>query len=141
MARRLSRKLSEAGRSAQVVTAPAERLPFADDSFDTVVSTLVLCTVDDPRRSLTEIHRVLAPKGELLFLEHVRAPDGSRLQRWQNRLHDPWRAFAYGCHCNRDTLDLLHRERFAIDELQRAKWVGMPALVGPLISGRAHPAR
>ena len=59
-------------------------------------------------------------------------------QRWQNRLHDPWRAFAYGCHCNRDTLDLLRRERFAIDELQRGKWVGMPALVGPLISGRAR---
>ncbi len=135
---RLERRLRASRHVGEVVHASAESLPFADASFDTVVSTLVLCTVDDPRKSLTEIHRVLTPKGELFFLEHVRAPDGSRLQRWQNRLHDPWRAFAYGCHCNRDTLDLLHRERFAIGELQRAKWVGMPALVRPLISGRAR---
>jgi ubiquinone/menaquinone biosynthesis C-methylase UbiE len=138
---RLERRLLASRHVGVVVHASAESLPFADASFDTVVSTLVLCTVDDPRKCLTEIHRVLTPKGELLFLEHVRAPDGSRLQRWQNRLHDPWRAFAYGCHCNRDTLDLLQRERFAIGELQRGKWVGMPALVGPLISGRARQVR
>ena len=90
-----------------VVEAGAESLPFADGSFDTVVSTLVLCTVPDVAASLSEIRRVLAPGGRLLFLEHVRAEPGSGLERWQNRLHGPWQAFACGCHCNRDLLGAL----------------------------------
>ncbi len=64
---------SEQGASRRFVDAPAERLPFADASVDTVVSTLVLCTVPDPERTLGEIARVLRPDGQLLFVEHVRA--------------------------------------------------------------------
>ena len=59
--------------AARILDAPAERLPLADASVDTVVSTLVLCTVDDPERALREIARVLRPDGQLLFIEHVRA--------------------------------------------------------------------
>ena len=73
MAKRLEQRLRDLGRPAQVVRAPAESLPFPDDSFDTAVSTLVLCTVNDPERALTEIDRVLRPGGALLFLEHVRS--------------------------------------------------------------------
>ena len=90
MARRLTRKLTETGRRGEVIAAPAERLPFEDDSFDTVVCTLVLCTVTDPRRALSEIARVLRPGGQFLFLEHVRADD-PKLARWQDRLARPWR--------------------------------------------------
>src|SRR5919198_848278 len=72
MARRLEEKRRSAGRWGSVVRAPAEQLPFADGSFDTVVCTLVLCTVKDPARALSEIERVLRPGGKLLFLEHVR---------------------------------------------------------------------
>ena len=73
MRRRLARRLQRHGRVARIVDAPAERLPLADASVDTVVSTLVLCTVDDPERALREIARVLRPDGQLLFIEHVRA--------------------------------------------------------------------
>src|SRR3954452_25441840 len=66
MARRLEAKHPQ----ATVVHAPAEELPFEDDSFDTVVSTLVLCTVVDPDRAIGEIARVLKPDGQLLLLEH-----------------------------------------------------------------------
>ena len=80
MARRLRKRLgsdpSGAG-SVEVVEAPAESLPFDDESFDTVVSTLVLCTVDDPARWRAEIARVLRPGGRLLYLEHVRDPAGA----------------------------------------------------------------
>ena len=71
MAKRLARHLKERELPAQLVKAPAEELPFEDGSFDVAVSTLVLCTVRDPVRALSEIERVLRPGGNLLFLEHV----------------------------------------------------------------------
>ena len=90
-ARRLARRLQRHGRAARIVDAPAERLPLADASVDTVVSTLVLCTVADPERTLSEIARVLRPDGQLLFVEHVRA--SSRfLAACQDYLFRPWRA-------------------------------------------------
>ena len=71
-----------AGPAAEVIETPAELLPFDDDSFDTVVATLVLCTIPDPERALSEVARVLKPDGRLLFIEHVRQP---RPQDWRVR--------------------------------------------------------
>ena len=88
------------GVPVRLEQAPAEYLPFADASFDTVVSTLVLCTVSDPRRAVSEVARVLRPGGRLLFLEHVRAEGGWR-QAMQRRSVRPWAAFADGCQCDR----------------------------------------
>ena len=90
MRRRLARRLHRQARVARIVDAPAEHLPLADASVDTVVSTLVLCTVDDPERALREIARALRPDGQLLFVEHVRA--SSRfLAGCQDKLLEPWR--------------------------------------------------
>ena len=135
MRRRLARRLQRDGHVARIVDAPAERLPLADASVDTVVSTLVLCTVNDPERTLGEIARVLRPDGQLLFIEHVRA--SSRfLAACQDYLLRPWRSFAGGCHCNRATVELMRACGFTIaadDDV----WRGMPAIVHPLILGRA----
>jgi ubiquinone/menaquinone biosynthesis C-methylase UbiE len=139
MAKRLQRRLDDLGRDAELVSAPAEALPFDDDSFDTVVATLVLCTVSDPRRSLEEIRRVLRPDGSFLFLEHVRSDD-ARLARWQDRLHGVWQAVGDGCNCNRRTLDLVREAGFDAHDVERATWRRMPPLVRPLVSGRASPA-
>lgn len=138
MARRLRKRLDRLGRRGEPVRAAAEALPFDDASFDTVVSTLVLCTVEDPGRALAEIRRVLRPEGVLLFLEHVRADD-PRLARWQDRLHSPWRSFADGCNCNRPTHELLRGAQFEVSVSERADWRGMPPIVRPLVSGRASP--
>jgi ubiquinone/menaquinone biosynthesis C-methylase UbiE len=133
MRARLERRLARSGREATIVAAPAEALPFADGAFDTVVSTLVLCTVRDPQAAIREVRRVLAPGGRLLFAEHVRAAS-PRLARWQDRLAGPWAAFAQGCRCNVPTDTLLARE-LRLRRIERDRWRGMPALVHPLIVG------
>jgi ubiquinone/menaquinone biosynthesis C-methylase UbiE len=137
MLSRLRERARRSGRECTAVAAAAERLPFEDDSFDTVVSTLVLCTVDDPRRAIGEIARVLRPGGRLLFLEHVRA-DSRRLARWQDRLHRPWHAFAAGCNANRATIELLRESELRVGELERDRWKWMPVLVQPLAIGIAE---
>jgi ubiquinone/menaquinone biosynthesis C-methylase UbiE len=135
MRRRLERSLQRSGRAARIVDAPAESLPLADATVDTVVSTLVLCTVDDPRRTLSEIARVLRPGGQLLFVEHVRA-DSRALATIQDVLFRPWRAFAAGCCCNRRTVELLRDCGFDV-QAEPAVWRCMPAVVRPLVVGRA----
>ena len=135
MARRLERRTK-----AAVLRAGAEELPFADGSFDTIVSTFVLCTVPDVRAAIAELRRVIAPDGQLLFIEHVRAEPGSSLARWQDRLHDPWHAFACGCHSNRDTRSLLTAGGFRLDDISSTTWRGMPAVVRPVVYGVAVPA-
>jgi ubiquinone/menaquinone biosynthesis C-methylase UbiE len=136
MARRLEWRAAKQPRRPRVVVAPAERLPFPDDAFDTVISTLVLCTVPQPDRALAEIRRVLKPGGALLFIEHVRS-DVERWGRWQDRLARPWAAFASGCRCNRNTLDLLEASGMRAAEVSWSKWNGMPRLVRPLAIGSA----
>jgi ubiquinone/menaquinone biosynthesis C-methylase UbiE len=135
MRRRLERSLQRNDRTARIIDAPAERLPLADASVDTVVSTLVLCTVDDPEQTLSEIARVLRPEGQLLFLEHVRA-SSHFLAAYQDLLFRPWRAFAGGCCCNRRTVELLRDCGFEVTA-EEAVWRGMPAVVHPIVIGRA----
>jgi ubiquinone/menaquinone biosynthesis C-methylase UbiE len=135
MRRRLARRLQRHGRGARIVDAPAECLPLADASVDTAVSTLVLCTVNDPERALREIARVLRPDGQLLFIEHVRA--SSRfLAACQDNLLQPWRRFAGGCLCNRPTVELMRACGFAV-AADDVVWRGMPRIVHPLTAGRA----
>jgi SAM-dependent methyltransferase len=136
MLRKLRPKLDAAGREASVVQAPAESLPFDNGSFDTVIFTLVLCTVPDPAAALAEAARVLKPGGRMLFVEHVRAGDPG-LARWQDRLERPWRFLADGCHCNRDTVSLIEAASFELETLERGDLPKAPPLVKPLVYGSA----
>lgn len=140
MTARLERKLRRSRLPGRIVGAPAERLPFDDDSVDTVVSTLVLCTVDQPDAALAEIARVLRPGGQLLFIEHVRS-ESRWVASWQDRLEAPWRRFAEGCRCNRPTVELIEATDLEVDQVRHATWRGMPRIVKPLVVGRATSAR
>jgi ubiquinone/menaquinone biosynthesis C-methylase UbiE len=136
MARRLEGKLSQYSFPASVLGAPAEKLPFEDARFDFVVSTLVLCTVVDPQRALAEIHRVLKPTGQLLFMEHVRS-DEPGLAKWQDRLHGIQLRIGHGCNCNRRTLQSMQQAGLAISELERDQMRKAPPIVRPLVVGVA----
>lgn len=119
-----------------LVEAPAEALPFADDTFDTAVATLVLCTIPDPTAALAELARVLKPGGRLLFIEHVRSDDPDRA-RWQDRLEKPWRFMADGCYCNRDTEATLGKSAFVVESVEHGKLPKAMPIVRPLIRGTA----
>jgi ubiquinone/menaquinone biosynthesis C-methylase UbiE len=136
MVKQLREKLGESQRKAEWIQAPAEDLPFADDCFDTVTVTLVLCTVPDPVAALAEAARVLKPGGRLLFVEHVRAEEPG-LARWQDRLEKPWRFLGDGCHCNRDTVATIAASRFEIEELRQDRLPKAPPIVRPLVRGSA----
>jgi ubiquinone/menaquinone biosynthesis C-methylase UbiE len=116
MRERLGPKSREARVPVEVSAAGAEALPFADGSFDIVVSTLVLCTVPDQGSALREIRRVLRPDGRLLFIEHVRA-SGS-MARWQDRIEPLWKRLLAGCHPNRDTVTAIKRAGFEMETLE-----------------------
>jgi ubiquinone/menaquinone biosynthesis C-methylase UbiE len=137
MLRRASRRAAKSGRHIKVVQASAEELPFEDDSFDTVVSIVVLCTVKDQRLALAEIRRVLRPTGTFLFSEHVRSEDPKRA-RWQDRVEPIWRGVANGCHPNRRTLDAIREAGFDVTAVEAGEMPGFPALVRPSVAGRAR---
>jgi SAM-dependent methyltransferase len=103
--------------TAEVIDAPAEELPFPDESFDAVVDTLVLCSVRDLPRALAEIRRVLRPGGRFVFVEHV-ASDDPKLVRWQRRLEPLWIRFAGNCHLARRSGDAIADAGFDIERFE-----------------------
>jgi ubiquinone/menaquinone biosynthesis C-methylase UbiE len=130
------RRRPEAAR-AEVVRASAEALPFEAGSFDTVVCTLVLCSVPNVGRTLSEVRRVLRPAGSLVFLEHVASDAPARL-RWQHRVEPLWSRLAGNCHLTRETNLAIEAAGFTIDHLQRESMRKALPIVRPTIRGVAH---
>jgi ubiquinone/menaquinone biosynthesis C-methylase UbiE len=127
------------GRRLNLLAGIGEQLPLADASVDSVLCALVLCSVDDPVAVLREVKRVLRPGGVLCVLEHVRAADGTRLGRVQDRAAAAWAAIAGGCQPHRRTREALETAGFDTSELaDRTLWLNVPLLV-PTLIGRARP--
>ncbi|MEU1209336.1 class I SAM-dependent methyltransferase [Nocardia sp. NPDC005825] len=113
-----------AGRVA-ASTIPVERagldgqaLPFADNSFDSALSTWTLCTIPDVDAALTEVRRVLVSGGTFHFVEHGLAPDPG-VRKWQHRLDPLEQKIAGGCHLNRDIPGLIEAAGFEIRDIDR----------------------
>lgn len=140
MAAKLRAKLADDTREAKVIETAAERLPLPDQSIDTVVCTLVLCTVKDLDGALAEIRRVLKPDGRLLFIEHVRSDDADDARR-QDRWARIWRIAGNGCVCNRETAAAIERAGFEIESLEHGRMPKANAIVRPLIQGAARQPR
>jgi len=128
MLRYARERLSAARVPIELTQAPAEALPFADEAFDSVVTTLVFCSVGDPMRGLHEVKRVLKPGGLLLMVEHVRA-QGAIAARVQDALVPFTTRFAGNCHWNRDTASTVRRAGFQMKYLRKAGGVLVPIIV------------
>jgi ubiquinone/menaquinone biosynthesis C-methylase UbiE len=107
------------GIQIEMRSGTADDLPVPDGSVDAVVSTLVLCCVADQQLTLREIVRVLKPGGKFVFIEHVAAPSGTRLRRFQNWVTPLWRRLGDGCHPNRETW--IELEKAGFDKLTYEK--------------------
>nr|WP_160725803.1 class I SAM-dependent methyltransferase [Bacillus sp. USDA818B3_A] len=110
-------KLKQSSVNIELVQVGAERLPFPDDSFDTVVATLVLCTIPNPDQAMIEMIRVCKPGGKLLFFEHVKM-DNQILAGLQEFLTPAWKKICDGCCLNRDTLTLLKNNDLILNEIK-----------------------
>ena len=119
----------------ELLLADAQKIPLADNSIDTVVCFLVLCSVPDPDKALVEIKRVLKPAGQLLFFEHVLS-DSPSIQRWQHRLNPFWHRCAGGCQLNRETAELIQNAGFALRDYKRCQHHRFPGIVNQLIVGK-----
>lgn len=138
MRKQLLSRVKETGRETfEVIGAGAETLPHEDASFDCVVSTLVLCTVRDLDRSVSELFRVLKPNGKLLFIEHVLSWDKPGRARWQRRISPIWKYLAGGCHCDRETETRLKEAGFRFEQLRQESLRKVPSFVRPSIRGIA----
>lgn len=135
MRRRLGKRLEGLGRSAEIVDASVERLPFPDATFDTAVVTYVLCSVPDQGEALAEIARVLKPNGRFLFLEHVRSAD-PRLARRQDRIRPLYNLV--GCNPNRDTLARIESSTLTVESVKHGEVPKAPKVERPMIAGTAR---
>ena len=122
-------ELAHADRQADFKIGVAEALPFATGSFDTVVTTFTLCSVQDPVTALAEAKRVLKPGGKLLFVEHGQAPDATPA-KWQKRIEPAWKHIAGGCHLTRPVTQAISVAGFATTVVQghymkrTPRWLG-----------------
>lgn len=139
MNNRARRARAQAAVPVRLVAGDGQSLPFASSSFDTVLALFVLCTIADPDRTLSEARRVLKPGGNLLFLEHVSAPEPG-VRRWQRRLEPLWKRIGCGCHLTRDTESKLSEAGFEVTSIDRYWLAKAPRIVGWVIRGSARVA-
>jgi SAM-dependent methyltransferase len=135
MRRRLRRRAEALHRAAEIIDAPAERLPFPDATFDAAVVTLVLCSVPNQEAALAEIARVLRPDGRLHFLEHVRSGDPKVAKR-QDRIRPLYNLV--GCNPNRDTLAAIEASALRVDSVRHGDVPKAPKVERPMIVGTAR---
>jgi ubiquinone/menaquinone biosynthesis C-methylase UbiE len=133
------KRIAAASFPVEFVGLSAEKLPVADASFDSVVSTFTLCTIPDVAGALTEMRRALKPGGRFYFVEHGHADD-PRVARWQNRLNGLEQKVFGGCHLNRDIATLIKQAGFEIERLDHAYLKGAPKFAGFLYRGVARRA-
>ena len=127
-------------KQVQAISDGAEQLELPDESFDYVVSTLVLCSVNNQARALGEVYRLLRPGGAFVFIEHVAAENNPVLLQWQRRWEPFWRFFCGNCHLTKRTLEAIEDIGLQIESLNEVSMLGAAAVAKPTIKGFARKA-
>jgi ubiquinone/menaquinone biosynthesis C-methylase UbiE len=117
------------GTNVDIRQGVGEDIPFPSSSFDTVVCTYTLCSVEDPNKVMSEMRRILKPNGRLLFLEHGRAPDAD-VAKWQSRIEPVWKHIAGGCHLTRPIGPELRGAGFDVEPLGQGYIPKTPRFAG-----------
>lgn len=138
MLERARRRAAEQHLELDLQQVDVQALPFPDDTFDTVIATLVFCTVRDARQGLREVYRVLKPDGEFRFCEHVRSRNRV-FATGQRAIKPVWRHFAAGCEPDRDTLSAIRGAGFHVAECEAHRFSGLPAITGVATRPAAVP--
>lgn len=128
-----------AAKPVRLIAGIGERLPLPDDSVDSVLLALVLCSVDNPAAVLSEVGRVLRPGGVVCVFEHVRAREGSPFGRMQDRLARPWARIAGGCEPHRRTRQAFEAAGYDTSALADRTLVLNVPLLAPTLIGVARP--
>lgn len=118
MQRQARRHIDRAGIEVEQRLLSSDELPFDDQVFDCAVSTFTLCSIENIRRALNEVYRVLKPGGRFLFLEHSLSPD-VKFQKWQRRLNWLQRRLGDNCRLDRNGSDLVREKPFEMVEFLR----------------------
>lgn len=127
---------AEKGWDTDIRHGFGEAIPFDDASFDSVVCTFTLCSVNDQAQTLRELHRILKPGGKLLYAEHGRAPDAG-VRRWQNWIEPVWKRLAGGCHLTRPVNGAVDKAGFAVHALGQRYTPKVPRWAGWMEWGEA----
>ena len=137
--KRAARRIAESDITVHNKVLNAESLPMDDESFDSVVCTWTLCSIDNVEQALSEVRRVLRPKGKLFFVEHGRARD-EKVRKWQDRLTPYWKIIGDGCRLNRDPEALIQDSHFEITSIDKEYMDKSPRFAGFMYQGVATKA-
>ena len=129
------KRIANAPFSVESKVLNGDNLPFAEESFDTVVSTWTLCSIANIDQALQEIQRVLKPEGRFFFIEHGLS-DNPKVQVWQNRLTPLQKIVGDGCHLNRN-IEALISSYFSFLDLEKFKLETEPEIIGYMYKGVA----
>ena len=122
-------RINDSMPKIEFIVSKAEQMSFNDNTFDTVLMTYTMCTVDDASRVLDEIKRVLKSDGQLLFCEHGLAPE-EKVVVWQNRINRFWPHISGGCNINKDIPNLIKKAGLNILSMDEMYLPRTPKILG-----------
>ena len=135
MNRLAQKRIKETGIEVDQRILGGEQLPFDDGSFDCIVSTFTLCSIDKVNQAVGEVHRVLKTGGRFLFLEHGLSPEPN-VQKWQRRLNHLEMLMADGCHLDRNIKEIVGSQ-FSNTEVRECYLEKTPKILGYSYRGTA----
>ena len=139
MNRRAQKRIAESGITVHMNILSAESLPMDDETFDSVVCTWTLCSIENVEKALSEVRRILRPGGKFFFVEHGASPD-PKVRRLQDRLNSFWGIIGDGCNLNRNAEELIQDQHFEITSLDKGYMEKSPRFAGYMYQGVATKA-